>query len=199
MNNCIKLYSKETEKHLTQRLKTFVKSFAGQRAVWVTLTTVKDDPRDTKDMFKRWLGRIRYRYKICGPYVLEFNKRGQVHYHLVLLLGGALAGDSTATVADTFWDAWKPLGDHIRDAFEFKPADLRHPAWILSYMTKADLAPGVPHPDRWQKDLPARFEDRGLGARWWGMIGRSDATEMPLDLPRDDEGSQFGDAGEEAA
>jgi hypothetical protein len=173
MKGCIKGYTKGTEKRLTKRLKEFIRCHEHDRAVFVTLTTLETDPEIAKGLLGRWTKRISRRCDACGVYVMEFNDRGQVHYHLLLALGGELAYKPTDVVGAVFWNAWKDLGDHDRQAFMAEPADLREPSWVLSYMPKADIEPNVPHPQRVQKRCPVAFKDRGLRAAYWGVLGRS--------------------------
>jgi hypothetical protein len=173
MKQRIRGYTKGTEKRLTERLKEFIRSHENERAVFVTLTTVETDPAIAKPMLHKWAKRILRQCNACGVHVLEFMDNGQVHFHLLLVLRGELALKPTATVAGVFWDAWKDLGDHDRQAFNVEPANLREPSWVLSYMPKADIEPGVPHPERHQKRSPVAFAERGLGVAYWGSIGRA--------------------------
>lgn len=181
MRTCIKGYTKGTEKRLTKRLKGFIRSHEQERAVFVTLTTLETDPEIAKRLFCRWAKRISRRCEACGIYVMEFNDGGQVHFHILLALRGELAHKPTDTVAGIYWNAWKDLGDHDRKAFRVEPANLREPSWVLSYMPKADIEPGVPHPQRVQKRCPLAFTGRGLRAAYWGVIGRSGLLETPLE------------------
>jgi hypothetical protein len=181
MRTVIKGYTKGTEKRLTERLKVFVRSHENDRAVFVTLTTKELDPQVAKGLFERWAKRISQRCDACGIYVLEFMDNGQVHFHVLLALAGTIALRPTQAVGDVFWDAWKDLGDHDRQAFNVEPADLREPSWVLSYMPKADIEPGVPHPERVQKRCPVAFKDRGLRVTYWGVIGRSKLAARPLE------------------
>lgn len=181
MRGCIKGYTKGTEKRLTERLKDFIRLNESNRAVFVTLTTLELDPEKAKRLFQLWTKRIARRCDVSGVYVLEFNNGGQIHFHVLLALHGATAYEPTDAVADLLWNAWKDLGDHDRQAFRVERADLRNPKWVLSYIPKADIEPGIPHPDRIQKRSPLAFKDRGMRATYWGVIGRSRLLEKPLE------------------
>ncbi|MCX6952537.1 MAG: hypothetical protein NTV51_10295, partial [Verrucomicrobia bacterium] len=117
-------------------------------------------------------------------------------------LRGEVAYKPTASVAGLLWDAWKDLGHHDRLAFMVEPANLREPSWVLSYMPKADIEPGVPHPGRVQKRCPSAFAGRGLRAAYWGVIGRKNPPEtssIPFADAIDSMGIQFGGSKEAAA
>lgn len=182
----VREYTKDTEKRLTARLKAFVRSIAGGRAMWVTLTTTEDDPEIAKEIFRRWTGRVRRRFDVHGVYVLEFNERKLCHYHVVLALKGEFARKPATVIKHELWQLWKNLGRHDANAFKVHPANLKDPSWLIRYMTKGDDEQGEPHPKRWQKALPERFKTRGARAHFWGVIGRKEPPQTAFNPPLDE-------------
>lgn len=174
----IKHYTKKTEQRLTQKLWEFIGRNQDKRAYWVTLTTTETDPAKTKRMLKRWVAQVTHQHTFQGLYVLEFCKLGYVHYHLVLTHSFESEALSMDRVRFVLWNAWERQGNHKSVAFDISYADLKKPEWLVSYMPKADIEPGVPHPDRWQKRLPASLIERGLGTKWWGVFGQFRLTNI---------------------